>query len=105
MNDFITKWKSLSLQWPKPSEQSAVQMCASNLDPQIAAYVGSDEPQNFDALVSKVSNVEKQLAHKKSTRSKREEIKRSTKKAELMATFIRTSPQLAKQKFQQKWQR
>ena len=47
----------------KLSEQSIVQMCANNLDPQIAIYIGSAEPQNVDALVSKASNVEKQLAH------------------------------------------
>ncbi|KAK9943337.1 hypothetical protein M0R45_008947 [Rubus argutus] len=36
-NDFITRWRSLNLQCPeKLSEQSAVQMCANNLIPEIA---------------------------------------------------------------------
>jgi len=49
-------------------------MCANNLDPQIATYVGSTaEPQNFDALMSKASNVERQLARQKTTQPKREE--------------------------------
>jgi len=57
------RWRSLSLQClEKLSEQSAVQMCANNLGPQIATYIGTAEPQNFDALVSKASNVERQLA-------------------------------------------
>jgi len=43
------------------SEQSAVQMCVNNLECQIAKYIGTVEPQNIDALVSKVSNVERQL--------------------------------------------
>jgi len=48
------------LQCPeKISEHPTVQMCANNLDPQIATYVGTTEPQNFDALVSKTSNVER----------------------------------------------
>jgi len=67
-------------------------MCANNLDPQIATHVGTAEPQNFYTLVSKASNVERQLAHQKSIQSKRKEIKRPTKKGELMATFVRTSP-------------
>jgi len=54
--------------------------------------VGTIERQNFDALVSKASNVEIQLAGQKTTQPKREEIKRPTKKGESMATFIRTSP-------------
>jgi len=53
--------------------------------------VGNAEPQNFDALVSKASNVERQLAHQKTTQPKRQEIKRSTKKGESMVTFVRTS--------------
>ena len=55
--------RSLNLQClEKLNEQSAFQMCANNLDPQIATYVGTAEPQNFDALVSQASNVETQLA-------------------------------------------
>jgi len=51
------------LQCPeKRSEQSTVQICANNLDPQIATYIGTAESQNFDALVSKASSVERQLA-------------------------------------------
>jgi len=46
----------------KLSEQSIVQMCANNLNPQIAIYVGTAEPQNLNALMSKASNVERQLA-------------------------------------------
>jgi len=93
ISDFIMMWISLSLQCPKKqSQQSVVQMCTNNLDPQIATYVGTAEPQNFDALVSKASNVERQLTHQKSIQSKREEIKRPNKKRALMATFVRASP-------------
>jgi len=74
------------------SEQSTVQMCANNLNTQIATYMGIVEPQNFDTLVSKASNVERQLAHQKTTQPRREEIKMPTKKGESMATFVRTSP-------------
>jgi len=57
------RWRSLSLQCPKKlSEQSALQMCANNLDPQITTYVGTTEPQNFDALVAKARNAERQIA-------------------------------------------
>jgi len=60
VNDFIMRWRSLSLQCPeKLSEQSTVQMRGNNLDPQIATYIGIAEPQNFDALMSKASNVER----------------------------------------------
>ena len=86
------RWRSLSLQCPeKLSEQSAVQMCANNLDPQIATYIGIAEPQNFDALVSKASNVERQLALQRSTQPKREEGKRPIKKGDSMATFVKSS--------------
>jgi len=68
VNDFITRWRSLSLQClEKLSEQTAVQMCGKNLDPQIAIYVGTAEPKNFDTVVSKASNVERQLARQRST--------------------------------------
>jgi len=84
------RWRSLSLQCPeKMSEQSVVQMYANYLDPQIATYVGTGEPQNFDALVSKASNVERQLAHQKATQPNREEGKRPIKKGESMAAFIK----------------
>ena len=43
----------------KAKRAIAVQMCANNLVPQIATYIGTAEPQNFDALVSKASNVER----------------------------------------------
>ena len=42
-------------------------MCVNNLDPQIATYVGTAEPQNFYALVSRASNVERQIARQKAT--------------------------------------
>jgi len=67
-------------------------MCANNLDPQIATYISIAKPQNFDALVSKASNVERQLARQKTTQPKREEVKRPTKKGDSTATFVRTSP-------------
>jgi len=39
------RWRSLSLQCPeKLSEQSTIQMCAKNLDPQIGTYVGTAKP-------------------------------------------------------------
>jgi len=66
-------------------------MCANNLDPQIATYVGTTESENFDALVSKPSNVEKQLACQKNTQLRREEGKRLIKKGESMATFVKSS--------------
>jgi len=50
------------------------------------------EPQNFDALVSKGSNAERQLAGQKTTQPKREGIKRPTKNRESMATFVKTRP-------------
>ena len=74
------RWRSLSLQSPEKLEQLAVQMCANNLDPQIATYIGIAEPQNFDALVSKASNVERQLARQRNTQPRREEAKRPIKK-------------------------
>jgi len=62
------------LQWlEKLSEQSAVQMCANSLDPQIATYIGTAEPQNVDVLVSKAGNVERQLACQRNTQPRREE--------------------------------
>jgi len=67
-------------------------MCANNLDPQITTYVGTTGTKNFGALMSKASNVERQLVHQKSIQLKRKEIKWPTKKGESMTTFIRTSP-------------
>ena len=69
-------------------------MCANNLDPKIATYTSTAEPQNFDALVSKASNVERQLSLQKTTQPKREKIKMANKKGELMATFVRISLKL-----------
>jgi len=66
-------------------------MCANNLDPQIATCIGTTEPQNFDALVSKASNVERQLARQRSAQPRREESKRPIKKGESMATFVKSS--------------
>lgn len=68
VNDFITRWRNLSLQCSeKLTELSAVQMCSNNLNPDVAILVGTAEPQTFDALVSKASNVERQLARKNKT--------------------------------------
>jgi len=66
-------------------------MCANNLDPQIATFIGTAEPQNFDALVSKMSNVERQLARQRNTQPRREEAKRPIKKGESMAMFVKSS--------------
>jgi len=64
------------LQCPKKqSEQLAVQMCANNLDPQIATYTGNIESQNFDSIEYKVSNVERQLPIRKVHKPKRGETK------------------------------
>jgi len=69
------------LQCPeKLSEQLAVQICANNLDPQIATHIGTADPQNFDALVSKASNEERQLARQRNTQPKREEGKGQSRK-------------------------
>ena len=93
VDDFITRWRSLRMQCLKKlSEQPVVQMCAKDLDPQIATYVGTAEPQNLDALMPKASNEERQLARQRTTQSKREEIKRPNKKGDSIATLVRTSP-------------
>ena len=42
-------------------------MCSNNLLPEIATFIGIAKSQSFDALVSKVSNVEKQIARQKCT--------------------------------------
>ncbi|KAL6211754.1 hypothetical protein ACLB2K_016977 [Fragaria x ananassa] len=70
-------------------------MCANNLLPDIATYVGTAEPQTFDALVSKASNVERQVARQKSSAKiqvpdkKSDSKKTVVKKGETMATFVR----------------
>ncbi|XP_075655888.1 uncharacterized protein LOC142626006 [Castanea sativa] len=51
VNDFITRWRSLNLQCSeKLTEQSVVQMCSNNLLPKVAIFIGTIEPQSFDAL-------------------------------------------------------
>ena len=73
-------------------------MCSNNLSPEIATFVGTAEPQTFDALVSKASNVERQIARQKSVTQKLrtsderkiESNKKPTKKGESMATFVNT---------------
>ncbi|KAK9911071.1 hypothetical protein M0R45_034994 [Rubus argutus] len=66
INGFISRWRSLNLQCSeKLTEHSAVQMCSNNLLPEIATFVSTAEPQTFEALVSKASNVERQIARKK----------------------------------------
>ncbi|KAL4614682.1 hypothetical protein ACB092_07G071000 [Castanea dentata] len=68
VNDFITRWRSLNLQCSeKLTEQSAIQMCSNNLLLEIATFIGTAEPHSFDALVSKASNVERQISRQKST--------------------------------------
>ncbi|CAL2227449.1 unnamed protein product [Prunus armeniaca] len=94
-NDFIMRWRSLNLQCPeKITEQSAVQMCYNNLIPDIATFVATAEPQSFDALVSKASNVERQIARQKSASQKNQfgEKKNDKKsaKGESLATFVKT---------------
>ena len=70
-------------------------MCANNLLLEIATYVGTAEPQTFDALVSKASNVERQVARQKSSAKiqvadkKSDSKKTVVKKGETMATFVR----------------
>ncbi|KAI5335854.1 hypothetical protein L3X38_025988 [Prunus dulcis] len=94
-NDFIMRWRSLNLQCPeKITEQSAVQMCYNNLMPDIATSVATTEPQSFDALVSKVSNVERQIARQKSATQKiqfgEKKNDKKSAKGESLATFFRT---------------
>ena len=42
-------------------------MLFRSLLPEIATFIGIAEPQSFNALVSKASNVERQIAQQKST--------------------------------------
>jgi len=100
VNDFIIRWRSLNLQCQeKITEQSAVQMCYNNLMPDIATFVATAEPQSFDALVSKASNVERQIARQKSAAQKiqvgekkndKKSDNKNTTKRESLATFVKT---------------
>ena len=70
-------------------------MCANNLISEIATFIGTAEPQIFDVLVSKANNVERQIAHQKTTpkiqaAEKKNDPKKSVvKKGEIMTTFIK----------------
>ncbi|KAL6125822.1 hypothetical protein ACLB2K_073874 [Fragaria x ananassa] len=65
-NAFISRWRSLHVQCSdKLTEQSAIQICSNNLLLEITAFVSTAEPQTFDELVSKASNVERHVARKK----------------------------------------
>ena len=100
-SEFITRWRSLNLQcMEKISEFSAVQICYNNLIPEIATFVGIAEPRTFDELVSKASNVEKQMSRKnvigkmiqdleKKSDTKKGDNKRTPKKGDSMATFVK----------------
>ncbi|KAL8161824.1 hypothetical protein V2J09_013313 [Rumex salicifolius] len=73
-------------------------MCTKNLFPELAVHVGSAEPLSFDALVSNASNVQHQLARRKTTSNRpqsnenqRDESKKSQRKSESMTTFVKTS--------------
>ena len=92
-NEFITRWRNLNLQCPERlSEQAAVSMCAKNLNPKVATFVGTAEPKTFNELVSKACNVEIQIARQKGDKPlPRFENKKPLKKGESMATFINTS--------------
>ena len=100
-SEFITRWRSLNLQcMEKISEFSAVQICYNNLIPEIATFVGIAEPRTFDELVSKASNVEKQMSRKnvfgkmiqdleRRSDTKKGDDKRMPKKGDSMATFVK----------------
>ncbi|XP_040372026.1 uncharacterized protein LOC121052108 [Rosa chinensis] len=91
-NEFISRWRSLNLQClEKLTEISAVQMCSNNLLPEIATFVSTAEPQTFEALVSKASNVERQVARKKFM-TQRASFKdhRVDNTDESLATFVKT---------------
>ncbi|XP_024199875.1 uncharacterized protein LOC112203083 [Rosa chinensis] len=92
VNAFISRWRSVNLQCPeKLTEQSAVQMCSNNLLPEIATFVSTAEPQTFDALVSKASNVERQIARKKtSTQGMIFKSKKTDSTRDSLATFVKT---------------
>ncbi|KAH7853729.1 hypothetical protein Vadar_006024 [Vaccinium darrowii] len=68
-------------------------MCSNNLDPDIAIHLGTAEPQTFDELVSKASNVERQISRQNNLGQKTKKIhNESTKmleqKEESLATFV-----------------
>ena len=100
-SEFITRWRSLNLQcMEKISEFSAVQICYNNLIPEIATFVGIAEPRTFDELVSKASNVEKQMSQKnvfgkmiqdleKRSDTNKGDDKRTAKEGDFMATFVK----------------
>ncbi|KAL6284489.1 hypothetical protein ACE6H2_015419 [Prunus campanulata] len=95
VNEFISRWRSLNLQCTeKLTEKSAVQMCSSNLLPEIATFVSTVEPETFDALVSVSDNIERQVTRKKSfTQTVHFEIKGTDndeeEEEESMATFAK----------------
>ncbi|KAM1500180.1 hypothetical protein ACFX10_022776 [Malus domestica] len=100
-SEFITRWRSLNLQcMERISEFSAVQICYNNLIAKIATFVGIAEPRTFDELVSKASNVEKQMSKKNvigkmiqdlenKLDTKNGDNKRMLKKRDSMATFVK----------------
>ena len=92
INEFISRWRSLNLQCSeKLTEHSAVQMCSNNLLPEIATFVSTAEPQTFEALVSKASNVERQVARKKFMTQKASFKDHETHSTdESLATFVKT---------------
>ena len=71
----------------------------------IATFIGTAEPWSFDALVSKASNVERQIARQKSTmqrgrnlEEKNTEGKKPQNNGEVMATFVNNGWQNGKGK-------
>lgn len=68
-------------------------MSSNNLDPDIAIHLGTAEPQTFDELVSKASNVKRQISRQNNSGQKTKKIhNESTKmleqKEESLATFV-----------------
>lgn len=92
INEFISRWRSLNLQCSeKLTEHSAVQMCSNNLLPEIATFVSTAEPQTFEALVSKASNVERQMTRKKIMTQKASSKDHGILSTdESLATFVKT---------------
>ena len=91
-NAFISRWRSLHVQCSdKLTEQSAVQICSNNLLPEIAAFVSTAEPQTFDELVSKASNVERHVARKKIPIEMLFKSERVDSTGDSLATFVKTS--------------
>ncbi|CAB4282677.1 unnamed protein product [Prunus armeniaca] len=70
-----------------------MQMCYNNLMPDTVTFVATAEPQSFEALVSNVSNVERQIARQKSTTQKiqfgEKKNDKKSAKGESLATFIK----------------